>query len=240
MAVRDLINAAMMDIGVLAAGEVASSSEQNDAFSALNNLLDSYSTEKLVIFTETSEQFPLIGGQQSYTMGVGGNFSTARAQSIDRAGLFVPGTGGTLGVEIPIEIITYNEWAAIEVKAITSSIPTKLYNDANNPLSNLYFWPLPGAANFVNLYSTKALTEFVNLSTIVGFPPGYNRMLQKGLAIEIAPSYGKEPSPALVAQYREAKGNVKRMNKTPRYLGTDAALLGRRAGFNWLKGDTVR
>jgi hypothetical protein len=237
--VRDLINAAMMDIGAIAAGEAASSSEQTDVLNALNNLLDSYSNEKMVIYSKTIETFPLIGGQQTYTMGVGGTFNTARSQLIESAGIFVPGVGSNPGVEIPIDIITVDEWAAIQVKSTTSPIPLRLYNDNANPLCNLNFWPVPTGGNSVMLYSWKPLTDFANVSVTLALPPGYNRFLQKGLAIEICPMFGKSASPELVKTYSEAKSNVKRSNKYPKYLGMDASLLGPRSGFNWLTGETV-
>lgn len=235
--VSTLINAAMMDIGAVASGEAAQASEQADALVALNNLLDSYSTENLIIFNKVIETFSLIGGQQSYTIGTGGNFSTVRPINIEEAGILV--TQGSQNVEIPMDIITKDEWAAIQVKSTTSPIPMKLYNDSGYPFSTLYFWPLPSAANSVVLYSWKPLTDFATISTTISLPPGYNRLLQKGLAIELAPMFGKEVSQVLAAQYREAKSNVKRMNKTPMFLGTDAALLGPKPGFNWLTGDTI-
>ena len=62
------------------------------------------------------------------------------------------------------------------------------------------------------------------------FPPGYERWLRVGLALELSPEYGKDPSPLLVAMLAESKSALKRTNTVVPLLGMDPAYSGRSAG----------
>lgn len=237
MTVADLITAALRDLGVLATSEVPSAMEQTDAFQAFTNMLDSMSTESLIIYSILREVWPLTENQQTYTFGVGGNFNSSRPQKITNALIQAYGTNPI--AELPMKILSENEYANIVVKTVTSSIPMWLYNDDNFPLSNINLWPVSSVACNLVTYSWKPLSDYATVTTTLTLPPGYLRMLQKNLAIELAPMYGKIPNEALVAIALKSTENVKRMNSKPIYLTCDAALSGPRGAFNWLTGDTT-
>lgn len=232
--VRDLIRGSLRLIGAVATGETPSADEQTDALSVLNDMIDSWSTERLLIYSIIREEFPLVVGQQSYTIGAAGNFNTTRPMRIEHAGIKISGTNP---IELPMNILNRDEWAGIVVKSTQSSIPTMIHSEGTYPLDTLDLWPVPSATNTLVLYSWKALTSFASVNTTLALPQGYAKALRYNLALELAPEYGKTASDLVVEQAAEAKGNIKRMNIRPSFLGVDDALLSERTSFNWLTGE---
>lgn len=235
MKVRDLIRGSLRLIGVLSTGESPSADEQADAFSSLNDLLESWSNQSLLVYDRPREEFPLVQGQQIYTMGTGGNFNTARPLSIE--GVSYEDTSITPSIEIPIEIINLDEWQAITLKGTASSIPRKVYPDVSYPFVKLNVWPVPTLAKTLVIYSMKQITAFPSVDTDLSFPPGYGKALRYNLAVELAPEYGKQAPPDVTGIAAESKAEIKRINIKPSYLAVDDALVNRGKPFNWRTGD---
>jgi hypothetical protein len=235
MTARDLIAGSMRLIGVLATGETPSAAEQADALSALNDMLQSWSTENLFIPNVVRESFSLVAGQQAYTMGTGGNFSTTRPVDIDQA--FIQDPGSNPISELPVRILTESEWAAIQVKGTQSTYPTQLYPEGTYPLETLNLWPVPSQTCTLVLYTKKLLTGTLVAGDTLSLPPGYSRALRYALALEIAPEYGRTPSDLIVATAAKAVENIKSKNIKPHYLAVDEALVSKHSGFNWITGE---
>lgn len=235
MTARDLITKSLKLIGVLSGNEAPSANEASDALSSLNDMLDLWSTQSLLIYAKTQEVFPLVASQQSYTMGPGGNFNTTRPQRIEEASLRI---NGTTTNDLPVEIITQAQWANITVKSVTSSIPTKLFEQNTYPLDTIYLWPVPSdLSKSLVLWSWKPLTNFATLDTVVNLPPGYNKTLKYNLGVELAPEYGKQVDPVIIAQAVGSKDDIKRMNSKTILLSQDASVVGHRKAFNYLTGE---
>lgn len=203
---RDLIKGSLRDIGVLATGENPSSEEANDGLELLNQLLDSWSNERLIIYNIVRETFTLVANTQSYTIGSGATFNTSRPQKIENA-LIKDGD-----IEYPVNVVGLDEWAAITDKTTSSDLPLTLYCEGSYPNDTIYLWPVPSEANTLVLHSWKPLTQLSGLSTSLSLPPGYERALRSNLAIELCPQFGKEPSGVLMKIAMESKANIKRMN----------------------------
>lgn len=239
MAVQDqIIYPAFKKIGVLADGETPTATMENDAFNALNNMIDSFSTEELFIFSILRETFTLNQGQQTYQMGTGApDFNTARPQMIMNAQLQMIGSNPV--AEIPMTILNQAEYAAIIVKTIQSTVPLYIYNDNAYPYANINFWPVPQASVVTVLNSWKPVADFMAINSTVSFPPGYAECLIYNLAIRLAPDYGAIVRDDVIALAIASKENIKRMNIRPSHLAVDNAILGPRGTFNWITGDTV-
>lgn len=221
-------------VGIIASTETPSSEEQADALSALNSMLSSWSTEGLLLYQVVREEFTLTVNDGAYTLGSGGDFNTTRPINILRAMIEIQSSSPMQ--EIPINIITPQEYAEITTKDLTSGIPSSLYPDYGNPLINLNLYPIPSAANKLVLYSEKPLITFTSANNDLAFPPGYEKALKYNLAIEIAPEYGKEPSSTILAQAIESKANIKRKNFKPRFLISDYPVRGSKP-FNIYTGE---
>ena len=71
----DIVSRALKDIGSLEAGETPTPEAAQDAFDMLNDMLDQWSNEDMMVFNYTEIIFPIISGQTQYT--IGPNPSTA-------------------------------------------------------------------------------------------------------------------------------------------------------------------
>lgn len=230
-----LISGAARLIGVLAEGESLSAQGANDALNSLNDLLDSWSNESLIAFPLLREVFALatIGLQETYTWGSpGDNFTSIRPQNVRKA--IIQLTGSTPSIELPMQIMNADEYAAITLKPLPSNFPLYCYIDDAYPRRNVNVWPVPtDSTNSLVFYSTKPLLDISTLSQMLSLPPGYQRALRYALAIELASEYGKTPSEVVVAIAEQSKAAIKRNNTKPIYLRMDSALSGKAAVYNW-------
>lgn len=232
----NLISSAFRLIGVLASGETASGAEAVDALSTLNDMIDEWQNESLMIFTRTRNVFSLVSGTQTYTLGPGGTFSLdPRPVRIDNATI-INLSNPAMPLELPLQLYTTDQWAGVPVKNIQSALPLAVYDDEGFPLRNLSYYPIPNTTVQSALYTWTALSRFADLVTDYTFPPGYAKAIRFNLALDLAPEYGR-PIPADVAvQALSSKGRIKAINAPLVDLAVDAALLGPPGNrvYNWL------
>jgi len=65
----EIISRALKDIGALEAGETPTPDAALDAFDMLNDLVDQWSNENMMVFNVTEIIFPVISGQVQYSLG---------------------------------------------------------------------------------------------------------------------------------------------------------------------------
>ena len=78
----DIISRALKDIGALEAGETPTPEAAQDAFDMLNDLIDQWSNEQMMVFYKTEIIFPITSGQTQYTIGPGGQIGAIFTGSI--------------------------------------------------------------------------------------------------------------------------------------------------------------
>jgi hypothetical protein len=230
----EIINSSLRIIGALATSEVPSAGEANDALNSLNDMIDSWSNENLMAYTKVREVFPLVSGQQTYTMGAGGNFNTSRAQRIENALIQPPNMSTAL--EIPMKILNKDQYAGILIKPLQSTFPLYIYAEGAYPLDNINVWPVPNTTCNIALYSWKTINN-LTLTTTLSLPPGYQRALRYNLAVDLAQEYGRMLSEDVKAIAIESKSVLKRKNTTPSYLRVDESLQSKSAVWNWMTGE---
>src|ERR1700679_4026535 len=126
MTALDIVTSSLRLIGAISQGESISANEATTVLQVLNDILDLWSTQNLLIPSVISEVFPVVVGQQSYQMGTGApDFNTARPMIIQNA-VWQYNNGQEI-YELPIDIISQDEWVKIGVKSTTSNIATKLF-----------------------------------------------------------------------------------------------------------------
>ena len=229
-------------IGALASGETPTGAEASDSLMVLNQMLDSWNAERLMIFTINIQEFPLIVGQQVYTMGTGGTFNTARPAKIDRISI-VSLTNPAQPLELPMTMYTDRDWQSqVPVKLINTTLPLAVYDDGAFPLRNLNYWPIPVVAVNTRIYSWQALTQFATLTTDLTFPPGYLEALRYNLAVRLMaemPGDYNQVTAGLTQQLAMSSlARVKVMNIPLIELFCDDALLGR-GGYYDYRSDRV-
>jgi hypothetical protein len=202
---RDIIEGALRKIHQLGTGTSLNTDEANDALSVLNGMLSTYSVEGGQVWIETKETFPIVSGQQVYTIGSGGDFDTNRPLRITAA---FTSSGGTDYNMTPIDEKIYSQISQKDV----GSIPEVYYYDGGYPLANFYMYPVATGVSTLTIYSRKYITEFADLDATFSMPPEYRMMLEYNLAVWIAPEYEKEASRTVVNKARETKEAVQTQN----------------------------
>lgn len=234
---NDLITSTLRLIGAISAEETPSAAEANDALAVLNQLIDQWNAERMMIFTITINEFPLTVGQQVYTLGPGGNFNMPRPAKIPRMSI-VSLLNPAQPLELPIEMLTEQQWQEeIPVKLIQSTLPLQCYDDGAFPFRNLNFRYIPTIPVNVRIYAWQALSQFVDLVTDYTFPPGYIKAIRYNLALDLAPEYERPLNPEITAQAATSKGIIKSMNTVIVDLKCDTALIGDMTSkrlYNWL------
>ena len=223
--VRDIVTAALRELGVLATGEVATADEATSGLEELNRLVDQWAGERLLIYRITRTTWTIVSGTQTYTVGTGGTVSVARPVYLDHVNLI--DTSTSPDTEYPLDVLSDDAWAAIAQKAATGDQPTGWHYNPTFPLGTLTLWPSPTSATLEGaLYAPQAVAEFASLDEVISLPPGYRRMLVKNLARDLAPSYDRPVHPELKEEAIESKATVKRNNKRYHDLSFDTALTG--------------
>lgn len=231
---RDVIKRSLRLIGAIASSETPSGAEMADALSTLNAMLDSWSTENLIIYSKTTEKFQLVTGTNTYTIGPGGDFDTTRP--IELISAAIEDQSASPSVEYCVDILTFEEWADIRVKNL-DGLPTKLFYNPESPLGVITLWPKPDTADKLVLYSLKPLGGFANASDDVELPPGYELALSYNLAVLIAPEYNKAASVDVVNSALNLKANIKRKNVKPLFLTCDLPTSQRKYSFDYRVGE---
>lgn len=233
----DLIASSLRLIGVLASGETASGPIIADSQLVLQQMVDSWQADRLMIFTINIAEFPLVPGQQTYTYGTGGNFNAARPARIERASI-VSLTNPAQPLELNIPIYTDKDWQQqIPVKLINTTLPQVLYDDGSFPLRNLSFWPIPTVVVNTRLYSWLQLTTFTDLTTDILFPPGYAEALRYNLAMRLIAEMPGNFNPIMISTTlqlaNESLARIKAMNLPVVEASCDDALVGRGGRYNY-------
>ena len=78
----DIVSRALKDIGALEAGETPTPEAAQDAFDMLNDMIDQWSNEDMMVFYKTEIIFPIVSGQTQYTIGPGGQVGSIFTGSI--------------------------------------------------------------------------------------------------------------------------------------------------------------
>jgi hypothetical protein len=230
----ELINGALRLLGVLAEGEVPSASTADDALVAMQQMIDSWSTERLSIFTTQDQVFTWPASQLSRTLGPTGDFVGNRPILLDDSTYFIdPASGISYG----IKLINQQQYDGIAVKTVTSSYPQVLWVNTNYPDVDLHIYPVPTRALEWHFISVDPLDQPATLSTVLSFPPGYLRAFRYNLACEIAPEFGVEPSPQVQRIAMASKRNLKRINNPGDVMALPYSIVGTRQRYNIFAGN---
>lgn len=231
--VADLIKGSFRILGVLAASEAPTAAELQDGLEALNDMLDSWAGERLVLHSTLRSVHGLTPGLTPHTLGASGATITAtRPVRIDRASIqpqLEP------GAELPLTLLSDAEWQALQGKEADGR-PTSLWVEASRPLMKLHLHPCPDVADVLVLYTWQQLGRFASTAVDFDLPPGYARAIRFNLARELAPEYGIAMSGEAMAIAEESKEALRRLNHRPSYLRSDPAILGRGGGGASLGG----
>lgn len=191
---RGIITAALIDLGVLEPGDALSASDGAIGLRHLNQFIGLLKTQNLSCPFLSREVFTVVANQGSYTIGPGGDFDTVRPQSLSGAAWLAPTTGATTGrLEVPVRVLTDQEWASLSLKGMTNAQWTAVHYTATyaGGLGTIELWPVPDTdLSDLVLYRGDVIQGFANLTTFYDFPSGYAELLQFNLEKRLCRVYG--------------------------------------------------
>jgi hypothetical protein len=230
----DQINGALRLIGQLAEGETPSAATSADALTALNQMLDSWSAERLSVFSTQDQVFTWPASTKSRTIGPTGDFVGNRPVLLDDATYFRDPSNN---ISFGIKIINQQQYDGIAVKTVTSTYPQVLWINMDMPNVSMYIYPVPTKALEWHFISVTELVEPATLATSLIIPPGYLRAFRFNLACEIAAEFGVEPPPSVQRIAMSSKRNIKRINNPDDVMSLPYSIVATRQRFNIYAGN---
>ena len=230
----DQINGALRLIGQLAEGETPSAATSDDALTAMNQMLDSWSTERLSVFSTQDQVFTWPASTKSRTIGPTGNFVGNRPVLLDDATYFRDPSNN---ISFGIKIINQQQYDGIAVKTVTSTYPQVIWVNMDMPNMDMYIYPVPTKALEWHFISVTELVEPATLATTLVIPPGYLRAFRFNLACEIAAEFGVEPPPQVQRIAMSSKRNIKRINNPDDVMSLPYSIVATRQRFNIYSGN---
>jgi hypothetical protein len=221
-------------IGMLAEGETPSAAASQDALSAMNQMIDSWNTERLSVFSTQDQIFTWPASTQSRTLGPTGNFVGNRPVLLDDATYF---RDAATNVSYGIKIINQQQYNGIAVKTVTSTYPQVMWVNMTYPDIEMYVYPVPLRPLEWHFVSVEELTQPAVLATTLSFPPGYLRAFKYNLACEIAAEFGVEPSPQVQRIAMTSKRNLKRINNPDDVMAMPYGIVANRQRYNIYAGN---
>jgi len=209
----DQINRALRLLGVLAEGETSSAAVMQDSLTALNQMIESWNTERLSVFSTQDQVFNFLLDDATYFRD--------------------PSTNVSFG----IKLINQQQYDGIAVKTVTSTYPQVMWINMTYPNIEMYLYPVPTRLLEWHFISVEELTQPATLSTVLSFPPGYLRAFVYNLAMEIAPEFGVQPPPQVVRIAMTSKRNLKRINNPNDIMSLPYSLIATRQRFNVYAGN---
>ena len=229
----DQINRALRLLGILAEAETPSASMSQDALMAMNQMIESWNTERLSVFCTQDQIFEWPSSQIKRTLGPTGDFVGNRPILFDDATYFKAPNGVSYG----IKFINQQQYDGIAVKNVTSTYPQVIFANMTYPNVEMYVYPMPTQVLEWHFVSVQELTQPATLATALHFPPGYLRAFTYNLAMEFAPEFGVEPSPQVQRIAMTSKRDLKRINNPDDVMALPYALVANRQRFNIYSGN---
>jgi len=230
----DIIYGSLRLLGVLAEGEVPSGETAQDALNAMNQMIDSWSTERLAVFSTIDQVETWPPGSRSRTFGPTGDIVGARPVLIDDSTYFRDPANG---ISFGLKLINQQQYNGIAVKTVTSTYPQVLWVNMTYPDIEMYVYPVPTKVLEFHIVSVQELSQPATLSTDLAFPPGYLRAFRYNLACELAPEFGVEPSRQVQRIAMTSKRNLKRINNPDDIMALPYSIVATRQRFNIFAGN---
>lgn len=244
MLVSDILYRSLRLAGVLGSpGRGPSTLQLTEAYNVANAMLDSWNTERLIIYYIERNVQIVTSGKQDYSISstqVSPDWAIERPTRIERAGLIYL-ANPSQPLELPMDILTVSNWAQIPVKNVQSTIPLQLYYEAAFPAGIAHLWPQPSMNNQIALYLWKQLSQFTSTGQTVSFPTGYLKAITYNLAVELSAlpweGHNIKPNALVMKEAVDSKAAIKSLNIGIIDIGVDQALVQYPGGmWNWRTG----
>lgn len=207
----------------LGPGRTPSPAQYQDALGEVNRLIGSLDCDRLNIYTNQLQVFPLNAGQKTYLIGKDptgqavADFDAPRPERIERANYLY---SGAPVLRYPLRLITVLQWSLIRAEDLAQTIPEALYDDYAYPFSTLYLYGQPPAGGSLELFYWYLIPFFQSVDNLVLLPPGYEDALVLNLAVRLAPQFQRIVDPDVRNDAQKALMRLQSINAPQPILDT--------------------
>ena len=230
--VRQLIQKAYQKISVYAAGETIDDDDMNDGLISFQDMLAEWSGDGLLIPVVTQENFSLVAGKATYTIGEDGtpDVDTVRPDQIVNA--FIRDST----YDYPVRVIDQRAFSRFGDKSNSGDRPEYLWYNPTSPNGIINLYRPPGSTYDLFIESEKPLTDGAGLTDKVlaelSIPRYYHNPIVYNLALELAPENGVDPSMLVVAKAEKGKDMIRSLNAANKANAISLDFVNDRSGNN--------
>ena len=185
----DIISRALKDIGALEAGETPTPEAAQDAFDMLNDLVDQWSNEEMMVYYKNEIVFPIVPGQTQYTIGPNGQIGAIITGSITNNILTVTGiSSGAINVGQTLSGTGIT--SGTKIVAMLTGAGNNVNEAGTYQLNTTYSTPI--TSETINLYYQRPLSidsAFVRINTNSNGVPIVNGGLDYPIAVLAVEEY---------------------------------------------------
>lgn len=229
--IGDQINGSLRLIGQLAEGEVPSAETAQDALTAFNQMIDSWSADRLAVFATHDDTFTWPANESTRTMGPTGDFVATRPVQVMDSTYFKVNN-----LSYGLAQINEDQYNAIALKSSTSTWPQVMWVNLEIPDITMRVWPVPNGDVEMHIISVNQLVQATNLATELVIPPGYLRAFRFNLACELASEFGVQAPQWVSKTAALALRTVKRINNPNDLMAMPYPIMNRFPRFNVYTG----
>lgn len=236
----DIIYSAYRIAGILRGPKRGLSPEEiQEGLECFNDIIDNWNIQRYSILSITRQVFNMKASQSVYEIGpTAADWVTPRPPKIEEAST-ISLQQPVQPLEIPLAILTFDQWQLIPQKNILSTWPQALWYDPAQqwlPNAKVNVWPVPSINNQIAIYAWSQIAQSVSAETPLLLAPGYKKALQYNLAVELCPRWRIPVSSDVRLGFIESFKEVKSSNLPTLDLRCDPALVGTQGYWNYRTG----
>lgn len=223
----ELINLALKQAGVLGVGQSATAEDTQDAFKLMNMMLGQWQAKRLMVYHLVGLS-KVCTGQQSYTIGPGGDFNIAtRPDRIPSAFVRQTTQAEPNQVDYPLQVIKAREdYDRIALKQ-QGAMPQALFYDSGYPLGTLYPWSIPDGQYELHVSVLDVFQTFLTVADVIDLPAQYEEAIMYNLAGRLRPLYGLQPDQSILKLASASLNTLKNANTQIPTMQVSHVLLGK-------------
>lgn len=225
----DLIQTALEKLSVYGVGQPMNAADSQRGLTQLNRMMDRWSNLTLACFANLEQNFTLVAGKGSYTIGTSGGADVPQTRPLK----ILDGYGSAYLMDssnfrYEVEVVDQDRWNQIGTLQINSQIPSIIFYDPQFPLGILNVYPQPLLAYKLYFDSRLQLAQFPNLTSTVTLPPGYEAAIENNLCVELKPFFKTARlDPDIQKLADDTFAEIKRTNMRPIIAEFDDAIVSR-------------
>lgn len=189
----ELIKRALLLLGVISPNQTPTASDYSDASQVMNLMLKAWQADGMQLWQVTEKSITPVADQETYTLGPAGNVTLA-AKPVEILEAYRRVTASES--DVPLLRQSRTEYWALNNKSATG-VPVNFYYEIKQSVgaNDFTVWPAPdstfAANNTIEILYQKPFDDMDSSTDNLSFPQEWELAVTYGLAVILAPEYGK-------------------------------------------------